>query len=306
DTMSPHTMKRKASQELVCAHAQKQKVNKDDPDTNNKSCRLIRVLAQYGLLVVIASNLYPQDLYALAATSKSTYKAIFSSKESRTNLLSKMQCAGLGVAIRNALHKKSVYFDQYNCTEFIQCGARDTTGSIESRPCSSCARMTCNECRIHCVYGSIEQQPDEPDDLSEFSGFALLSAPEMRVLTPAHMPTDKVDSVIGDPGSNAIMPTMPYHDQGFLDTPLESNRAAKIQSVDSILDFDLGLGQLSLSTTSAEPHPSPVTQAFWDVSEGRKRWTCLHCTVRSPPCHCTLRKQFLDRWLCLPCYQDEQ
>lgn len=126
----------------------------------------------------------------------------------------------------------------------------------------------------------------------------------MRILTPAQM------------GFEETAPSMPYHDQGYLDNPLESSADAKVECVDSILDFDLGLGPLQLSDSSTTSHPSPVIQAFWDVTEARKRWLCKSCyeetrsrqNMTGPPhnCSCTLRSAFVDRWLCLPCYQAEQ
>lgn len=202
--------------------------------------------------------------------------------------------------------------------------------SFRSKPCDVCLQTTCDECRIHCVYGSIQQPAEEPDELPELSGFALLvrklsgdcflttypstlgavsltyfQAPrEMRILTPAHM------------GSAETIPPMPYHDQGYLDIPLECSFDAKTESIDAILDFNLGSGPLRLSEFSTARHPSPVIEAFWEITENRKRWICRDCYAETcrqqdmtwPPhnCSCTLRKAFLDRWLCVPCYKMEQ
>lgn len=202
--------------------------------------------------------------------------------------------------------------------------------SFRSKPCDVCLQTTCDECRIHCVYGSIQQPAEEPDELPELSGFALLvrklsgdcfltthpstlsavsltyfQAPrEMRILTPAHM------------GFAETIPPMPYHDQGYLDIPLECSFDAKTESIDAILDFNLGSGPLRLSEFSTARHPSPVIEAFWEITENRKRWLCRDCYEETcsqqdmtwPPhiCSCTLRKAFLDRWLCVPCYKMEQ
>lgn len=104
------TMKRKRSKDLAIARSQKRPTkgtvgNVDSHTTATKtssarSCRLLKVLGQYGLLASIAGNLFPKDLYALATTSKSAYKAVFPCKESRTTLFAKMACAGRGVASR--------------------------------------------------------------------------------------------------------------------------------------------------------------------------------------------------------------
>jgi hypothetical protein len=193
------------------ADKQKSVDSKSSSDSSEYSCPLLKVLGQYGLLDVIASNILPQDLFALAATSKSAYKAIFCTKVSRKNLLGKMRCAGRGIAIRNSHHKKSIWFSEYHCTEDVKCGTQNPSLNIESRPCQSCGIVTCNECRIHCVYGSILQHADDEDDLPGLSGFALLSSHEMGISTPTHMGL----------ASPSIVPKTPYHDQGYLDLPLE-------------------------------------------------------------------------------------
>ncbi|CAI6342230.1 unnamed protein product [Periconia digitata] len=297
-------MKRKRSQETLVPLLQKRTANRRTKKTGGKPCRLLKILGQYGLLASIAGNLLPRDLFALAATSKSTYETIFPCKESRTNLFAKMACAGRGVALRRLHHQKSIYFTQYKCEEYAQCQAESHTETSKSKPCEVCLQTTCDECRIHCVYGSIQQPAEATDELPELSGFALLAPEEMRLLTPAHM------------GLTTVASTMPCHDQGFLDIPIESTEDAKVEYIDDILDFDLGRGALRLSNSSTASHPSPVIQAFWDVTENRKRRICAECyeetrsrqNITGPPhsCCCTLRTVFVDRWLCLPCYQAEQ
>lgn len=296
-------MKRKRTRDLAAACACS-KIAKKSPDTDIDQCHLLRILAQYGLLISIVSNFSPEDLFSLAATSKATYKAIFSGEASRINLLGKMSCDGRGIAIRRANHKKSEYSTGPKCTEYVQCGAHDSTRVVETQPCVGCRQTTCNECRIHCVFQSVTEAPNAPGELPTYSGFALLCPSEMGILTPAHL------------NGPVVTINSPYHDQGFLDTPFESDNYASPESIEEILDFDLGEGSLRLSNSSDEPHPSPVIQAFWDYTETRKIKTCRPCRreermkldgegASDQDCHCTLRTHLLDRWLCLKCFQTE-
>lgn len=273
-------------------------------------CRLLQALQQYGLLSGITSYLFPKDLFALAATSKAAHRMIFSSKDSRSTLLKKMACDGKGVRLRNSLHKKSKYFTQFDCTSYVQCGTHDLNREVESRPCTSCKRTTCDECRVHCVYQSHYQPPDEPDELPNFSGFALLSSQEMGIISPLHLGRNDTASWVDASATRS----KPHHDQGFLDLPLEAGVYAAPESVAEILDFNLGSGPLQFSRSSDSPHPSPVLQPFWDVTEQRKRSFCGRCFLREcesisngypKECQCTLRARFLDRWLCLCCYRRE-
>lgn len=279
------------------------RVEYDSPRTNkDRSCPLLHILTQYGLLAAIASNLFPRDLYALAATSKDVRSIIFSRDKSHVNLLRKMSCDGSGVEIRKRHHRRSRFFAQFNCTEYVQCGTHDATRTVETHPCANCLYTTCDECRVHCVYQSISQPPDEPDEMPQLSGFALLSHPEMGILTPSHLNSSDPIS----PTNSAVQ--RPFHDQGFLDIPLESDKYAPAESITEILNFNLGSGPLRLSISSTWAHPSPVIQAFWDISEQRKRRLCHSCFLHETTtrqCECTLRKRFVDRWLCLGCYQRE-
>lgn len=296
-------MKRKKSPDLAVTQTCC-KVAKQDIRVDVKPCHLQRILAQYGLLISLVSNLAPKDLFALAATSKATYQVIFSSETSRLNLLGKMPCDGAGIAIRQACHKKSPFSTGPKCTEYVQCGSNDSTRVVESQHCVGCDHITCDECRVHCVYQSITELPSSPDELPTYSGFALLSKVEMGILTPAHFN-----------GTQTII-NRPYHDQGYLDIPLDLDTYASPESIDEILDYDLGEGSLRLFDSSDEPHPSPIIEAFWEYTEMRKITTCSFCRSLEHAkvneqrdndfeCHCTLRAHLLDRWTCLQCFQTE-
>jgi hypothetical protein len=298
-------MKRKSTQPTAGSDVQKKVCREGASKTQKEICLLVQVLAQYGLLESITSHLFPADLYSLASSSRSAYKTIFPRKESRLNLLKKMECDGSGIQIRNERHKKSPYFDQFSCSEIAKCATQAKSSSMESQSCFSCGVTTCDECRIHCVYQSIFQLPDEDDELPNFSGFVLLNRAEMGILSPAHL---------GSTGANARWDCKTHHDIGILDSPLEAAVTGTPESIDEIINTDLGTGQLKVTYASNLPHPSPTIQAFWEVTEERKRLVCNDCFEKQADaqhdvyqqCHCTLKSRFLDRWLCLKCYQAEE
>lgn len=305
-------MKRKVSagSRDAIAPAQK-KLAKVFAEGKSQPCYLLQVLAQYGLLVGIASNLFPKDLYALAATSKGAYRAIFACHESHANLLGKMACDGRGMALRRQYHHiVSQQFRPSSCKAWFQCGA--SGAGVPTWACSECNHMTCDECRIHCVYQTIYDDPDADDELPKLSGFALLSGHEMGILTPSHL---RLDNRATREQQIYVGLSVPYHDLGFLEAPLTSNTYTSPESIVDIIHFDLGTGPLKLSGNSTATHPSPIIQPFWEVTEARKRWLCDKCVSEwrdragyrheRLDCHCNLKERFLDRWLCLPCYRRE-
>lgn len=294
-------------------------------DNSNELNQLVKLLSQYSIIESIAANIFPCDLYALAATAKTIHSAIFVKPESRVNLLKKMTCDGLGIHIRNEHHRKSEYFYTYNCKEHLRCGSEKLDQNVEQRPCVICDKMTCDECRIHCVYQSILQPATDPDELPNYSGFALLEEYEMGILSPAHLNVGA--------GEELQHWTTPHHDEGFLDIPLESSVSELPVVIDNLLDIDLGNYDLHSDESSSLANPSSITRAFCRVTEARKRSFCAACyvqhisnsngkcqqgklkinqascdltkTLSSMLCDCTLRKRFLDRWLCLKCYLKE-
>lgn len=304
-------MKRKRSPELAIVQNRKKKPQ-HSPDEETTPCPLIRILQQYGLLASVASGLSPEDLLALALSSKAIYHAILPRPCSLENLLGKLSCPGKGIQIRQKHHKKSTFFYAFNCKEYVQCGT--TSGRIESRPCINCKVTTCNECRVHCVYQSNYMETDDPDELPNFSGYTLLSPHEIPIQSPHHLTLE-----LQFPGPPWQDPSAgkggPYHDQGFIDVPFDDDRFGPPEFVEDILDLDLGQESLAVSVSSNVPDPSPVLQAFHKVTEQRKRRFCDTCLptilqrsdgFHAKICQCTLRGRLLDRWLCLRCYEMEE
>ena len=298
-----------------------------------KACPLIQLLRQYGLLESMIASLKPKDLLALALSCKATYSALFPRPGSLENLLGRMPCCGTGVEMRKRMHHKSTFYYAYQCTEFAQCRTSSGRQTIEERPCATCKVTTCDECRIHCVYQSIYETPDDPEDLPNFSGFVLLDSQECAVLSPHHLSTEENVNLPRwqDRASNAA--AGPYHDQGFLDMPLEVDQPGTPEKISDVLNVDLGLNSLmTWSGNSQFGFPSPVLQSLCNVAEQRKLRIC-ECYFGEPSkgyeglkpeipklswlspnsrletskeCHCSLRSHILDRWQCVKCYESEE
>jgi hypothetical protein len=316
-------MKRKLSRGSRNSLAQNKKAAGDVARACIKPCHLLQLLTQYGVLVAITSHLFPADLYSLAATSKTAYRSIFTCHESHSSLLGKMACDGRGVALRREHHNDSRYrsdptvlrsfhgqaFKEDGQTQpFARYFRSEMEGETPARPCTTCKHMTCDECRIHCVFQTTWQGAGADEEVPTMTGFALLSSQEMGILTPFALGLDdratRVQQVI-------VGQLVPYHDMGYLEAPLASDAYANPESIDQIIHFELGRASLKLSDDSTAPHPSSIIRPFWELTEERKWSICPSCAeewrkgAEDAYCHCTLREHLLDRWLCLPCYKQE-
>jgi hypothetical protein len=275
-------------------------------------CPLAEILQEYGLLETIVAELGPDDLLALLLSSKTIYKTLIPRPSSLENLLGKLHCSGRGIKIRNQRHKKSTFFYAYECTDYVECGTTAKGKYLQTRPCVRCKVTTCDECRIHCVYQSNFEKPCDEDELPNFSGYILLSAAELPILSPHHLAPDEHTSKWQDPSKEQAGP---YHDQGFIDVPLEDDTFGPPEDVSALLDLDLGRHALAGSALSNVLDPSPIVRVLHQATEQRKQNFCDTCL---PPevakylghepklCQCSLRSHFLDRWLCLRCYETEE
>lgn len=323
------TMKRKRSPEPTTLAARKKALQRRT-DLGPALSPLVHMLQQYGLLEMVLSSLFPDDLLSLLLSSRAIHNAILPRVDSLENLLGKLCCSGKGVAIRNLIHKKSTFFTAYNCIEYVRCGTDTLDRKVESGPCTKCKVTTCNECRIHCVYQSIFETPTATDELPNFSGFVFLGPAEVPISSPRHVPEG--DSSLPEWKNPVTSHAGPYHDQGFIDVALDEDATAPLECVEELLDLDLGSNSLlSYSAPSHYLFPSPVLRPFNEIVDKRKLflcWSCFADASKGPealeptlskfpwlpapfpagpikPCKCTLRNRFLDRWLCLPCYEEE-
>ncbi|KAI8942607.1 hypothetical protein NX059_000661 [Plenodomus lindquistii] len=277
----------------------------DSYSTRSNICPLLRVVQQYGLLLGIVLNLSPEDLLALALLSKDFYRALAPRPQSLQNLLGRMSCPGRGIRIRQERHQ---LFDPSQYNQYLRCASMSPGRGIETRPCSRCKVNTCDECRIHCVYQSVYEKPCEDDELPNFSGFVMLDAWEVPILSPRHLDPDGPSWQ--EPSRNECGP---YHDLGFIDVPFHDPEYGTPEDVEQILNLDLGLNSLAASAASNVSSPSPVLRALHNVALQRRQWFCKTCLITeadgdalTTTCHCTLKGRYLDPWVCLRCYQAEE
>jgi hypothetical protein len=338
DTMITQDVKRKRSISSAVTQSLKQRP-KISGRNSSSSSPLVKILQQYGILESVVSNICASDLLALALASKALLEAIMPGKLSLENLLGRLSCSGKCIEIRNMCHQKSKYFTQKS-TEYVVCGSkRPPQRSIETRPCVSCKVATCNECRIHCVYQTIYEAPSDPSDSAElpnFSGFVLLQPLEQPILSPHHLVSTERNTLPRwqDPSTCS---GGPYHDQGYLEAPLQLAATGAPECIEAVIDLDLGQYPLMfVSQDSSHYTPSPVIESACMIVDERRVFLCDKCFDKDAPkgpgavkhlnttmsalpwllgrpssapikeCHCTLRKRCLDRWLCLGCYQNEE
>jgi hypothetical protein len=99
------------------------------------------------------------------------------------------------------------------------------------------------------------------------------------------------------------------HDQGHVGVHFDCPQAAILEPLNNILDQNLG-DRLSIKAkgrTAGALDASAITDPF-DIIVGRRlKRLCTDCSTAEVTrrCECTLRKHFLDRWLCIECYVEE-
>lgn len=322
--------KRKASPDPTAEKPLK-KASRKPPPSARKTSSLTRTLQQYGLLECIVSMLGPDDLLALALSSKAIYSALFPRAGSLENILGKLSCDGKGVMIRNKYHQMFPTLNDRR-TKYVQCGTATDNRQVESRPCVRCKATTCNECRIHCVYQSTYEPPAEEDELAEFGGFILLEPAEHNILSRRHYLDFEPDDVIWE--NPATSARGPYHDipGGFLDLPLDTVAYGPPEDLELILTENLGCCPPSHFSWSSTEENYPVLGSLLKIIEARKLNICTTCHLQAPKgpealrpalpllpwleslqtpigylalCNCTLQKRIIDRWTCLRCYVGE-
>jgi hypothetical protein len=337
DTVITQDMKRKRAASSAVTQPPKQK-SKTSGVNVSSSRPLVKILQQYGILESIVSNICADDLLALALTTKALHEVIMPGKVGLENLLGRLSCSGKGIEIRNNCHQKSKYFTQ-KCTEYVVCGSKVPQRSIETRPCVSCKVATCNECRTHCVYQSIYEassDPSDPAELPNFSGFVLLQPFEQPILSPHHLVSADGNTTPRWQNPSAGLGG-PYHDQGYLEAPLQLTDTGAPECIEEVINVDIGQHSLtSVSQDSNRYTSSPVLTSACTIADGRRVFLCDCCFARNAPygpeavkhlntpmasllwlaersspapitaCHCTLKSRFLDRWLCLRCCQNEE
>lgn len=212
----------------------------------------------------------------------------------KANLLSKTLCPGVGVKLREegACPCRTPGWHKH-------IGCAGAGFDAVSKPCVECGINTCDECRIHIMYQVFMEDPGL-DNHRWWAGY-LFAFRNPTTLYPPQGP-DKASWYL--PADLA----RPHHDQGRLHIPLHVNAIADPEPLDRLLDTNLGTHHLTPWGRTTVPFEGMnVIGILSMVASSRKQATCQACFdslyVGSPePCSCTLRKRFLDRWVCMACH----
>jgi hypothetical protein len=105
----------------------------------------------------------------------------------------------------------------------------------------------------------------------------------------------------------------PLHDQGRFHIPLDIPAVGDPEPIDRILDINLGRRHHINPLGRTEfPYDGQHMVSFLNMVVARRKWlVCEPCYKQHQKqghsqCSCTLRKRFLDRWVCIPCYFEEE
>ena len=217
----------------------------------------------------------------------------------KTNLLSKTLCPGLGYYVRTAMHCACAAKTFHSAA-----GCAANGFLVESRPCTECGVNTCNECRIHVFYNHLTEDAGF-DQRRWWAGFFFLNP----VVVAAFPPKDEDSRAWYRPIENMV----PLHDQGRVHIPLCIPALGDAEPMDRLLDMDLGSNQIITPRgRSQDPYSGREIVSFLNATiMARKELVCSSCfkerQKKNPaPCSCTLRKRFLNRWLCVGCYTEEE
>ncbi|KAG9194819.1 hypothetical protein G6011_04854 [Alternaria panax] len=267
--------------------------------TSNTTKPLAIALATYPIQEALVSFLTPDDLIVLALVSQTLHSHIrMDDANAKANLLSKTLCPGLGFYVRAVSHCPC----PAKTFELI-IGCAGFGFATESRPCGECGVNTCDECRIHVLYNSLTEDSGF-DQRRWWAGFYFLQ-PEAIAVYPPKKPEDSAWHL-------PIKDMKPVHDQGRLHVPLDVIAIGDPEPFQRILDLDLGIHQ-SIDPVGRTQYPYSgiqIVSALNMIVNKRRDLACPLCyqerrKERRARCSCTLRKRFLDRWLCATCYIKE-
>ncbi|RAR09370.1 hypothetical protein DDE82_001882 [Stemphylium lycopersici] len=234
---------------------------------NNAANPLAVALAQYPILETMVSFLPPKALVTMTQVSQTLHSHIAKTFHSAVG------CAANG---------------------FL----------AESRPCTECGVNTCNECRIHVFYNHLTEDAGF-DQRRWWAGFFFLNPVVVAAVPPKHEDSRAWYRPIESMG--------PLHDQGRVHIPLCIPALGDPEPMDRLLDLDLGSSQIiTPHGRSQDPYSGREIVSFLNATiMARKELVCSSCFKERQkkyptPCSCTLRKRFLDRWLCVGCYIEEE
>lgn len=284
--------------------------------------------AQYPILESIAANLTSADLFRVAQTSKTNWYSHYRRDERAwKNLNSKAMCDGYGIQYRARDKGEDAIYSDAQMNYLVQpklvCGSQDR--SIKTRPCVLCHRAVCNECRTHVAY-SVNLEVDMTHVANSYTTDVPLDNQPYRIV---YSFPDKVGVAAGGPPGLAEF----GHDKGTIGSTNEFGMHTP---------NDLHMSDPSYTGEDMQFHISREYRDFEHMDEclmcahlGNKdhaeriRFVCKRChetnesvmnelmkeagisvsegqKVGQFDCHCSLRSRWLDRWMCIPCFETEE
>jgi len=210
------------------------------------------------------------------------------------------RCEGVGVRKINECQQLPIVPEQVKSSRM--CASEGPPRYIESRSCVVCNAVTCDECRLHCVYNSFLRVPSHTDRLPEYLGYVLHSTKAVVTTSEFSFPMN----------GRSVRP-QPQDDEGILEMKLGDTLHLKTNPVHvcDILDWDLGnspLLRLQLPNSEVQIYPSnELLASFCDLAERRLAYICGDLSRHNirGNCECTFRKRCLDRWVCWDCSLQE-
>lgn len=244
---------------------------------------------------MLVSHLQPDDLVTVTTTCQVVQQQFrMGNTKVKKSLLRKTLCPGLGLEIRRSIHCpcKTPAWHKYS-----GCGGEGY--DVTSKPCIECGINTCDECRTHVTY-QVFMDDSGLDNRRWWAGHLMLIPYVFGLLPPEgiegsswHLPPDLMTS---------------HHDEGRLHIPAHVSALADPEPLDRILDKNLGRHNLSPWGRTTEPYNGEnVIDPLTTIAMDRRVLVCQPCYKEQrerkevAPCSCTLRKRFLDRWMCIPC-----
>jgi len=250
-------------------------------------------------LQALVPLLVPERLVTLTQLCQTVHGHLrMDDASAKANLLSKTLCSGFGSFVRMSTHcpcPAKTFHPVMVCP-------RGGFGA-ESHPCVGCGVNTCDECRIHVFYNFMTDDSGL-DQRRWWAGYYFLNPTAVAVYPPKNSD--------GSAWHLPVKEMLPRHDQGRVHIPLDIGALGDPEPIEPILDLNLGTHQfISPRGRTQFPYSGNNIVSFLNLTVNkRKDLACPSCYLERQnqgvaPCSCTLRKRFLDRWLCMHCYIEE-
>ena len=244
--------------------------------------------------------------------------------------------------IREIFHQRPhLPYNEPGLENIASCRTHDP--DAEQRNCETCGVLTCDECRIHLVFQDTTCKT-APNIWYCLLGYALLDselricwAPIFDDPADAGWSMDDTHNDLGYTQSKEGQIDMSIRDHYDLQRclardPDPNSMPETLYGSDNDVTIrelmESDLGTCRLVTDDEEVTKQLPFEPFNNVAQARKRFLCNDCAYKrdlgpfreaikngvskkqaaknyfDSHCHCTFKKHFFDRWICLKCHLD--